>query len=210
MGIIQDRRNRAGFGDTDISGKYIMVVKPEDWKGWDTDRENSSKERVLGRKAGFTGAEQRFFWEEGEESGCFSLESERKRETVRKNNSPQIENDWQEVEKIAMRAAEILADWEETEDIRMQIQYGALLVGKLENLKKKESISSDETRKKICTLLKNTIRLNISEGRFSREQVQLLQEGFSMIVAGQVQKEDMLQLNRKLRNEGLQTMPAWE
>lgn len=210
MGIIQDRRNRAGFGDTDISGKYIMVVKPEDWKGWDTDRENSSKERALGRKAGLSGAEQRFFWEEGEESGCFSLESERKRETIRKNNNPQTENDWQELEKIAVRAAEILSEWKDTEDVRMQVQYGALVIGKIENLKKKESISSDGIKKKICTLLKNTIRLNISERRFSKEQIQLLQDGFSLLLAEHVQKEDMLQLNRELRNEGLQTMPAWE
>lgn len=111
---------------------------------------------------------------------------------------------------IAVRATEILSDWKETEDIRMQIQYGALIVGKIENLKKKESISSDGIRKKICTLLKNAIRLNISEGKFSKEQVQLLKDGFSLIVAEHVQKEDMLQLNRNLRNAALQTMPAWE
>lgn len=164
----------------------------------------------MDKKTGLSGAEQLFFLEEGEESGCFSLANERKRETIRKNINLNTESDWQEAEKIAIRAMEILSDWKETEDIRMQVQYGALIVGKLENLKKKESISSDGIRKKICTLLKNTIRLNISEGRFSKEQVQLLQDGFSLIVAEHVQKEDMLQLNRNLRNAGLQTMPAWE
>lgn len=210
MDTIQNRRNKAGFVNPDISGKYVIFVNPEDLKQQDPDVENSIEERVLNREKDLFGTEQRFFWEEGEDSGCFSLENERKREEIRKSISPHIENDWQEAEKIAIRAAELLSDWKETEDIRMQVQYGALIVGKIENLKKKESIHSDEIRKKICTLLKNVIRLNISERKFSKEQIQLLQDGFSLIMAEHVQKEDMLQLNRKLRKEGLQTMPAWE
>lgn len=128
----------------------------------------------------------------------------------RENINLHTQNDWREIESAATRAAEILSDWKKTEDIWMQVQYGGRIVGMLEKLKEKESISTDEVRKKVCTLLKNAIRLNISEGRFTKMQLQLLQEGFTMIVAEQVQKEDMLQLNRKLRNEGLQTMPAWE
>ncbi len=204
------KRKKAGLTYPDKFGMWKMIIKPEEWKSQVPNTENIMEERVLGVETILSGAERHLFLEEGEESGCFSLANERKRETIRKNINLHTENDWQEAEKIAARAVEILSDWEEAEDIRMQIQYGALIVGKLENLKKKEGISSDEIRKKICTLLKNTIRLNISEGRFSKEQVQLIQEGFSMIVAEQVQKEDMLQLNRKLRNEGLQTMPAWE
>ncbi|WP_168356542.1 hypothetical protein [Petralouisia muris] len=59
-------------------------------------------------------------------------------------------------------------------------------------------------------MLKNVIRLNIADKMFSREQVQLLKDGFLLISEEKLQKEDLLQLNRKLRTEGLQTMPAWE
>ena len=58
--------------------------------------------------------------------------------------------------------------------------------------------------------MRNVIRLNAVEELLSKEQIYLLREGFSAIISENIQKKDLLQLNRKFRKAGLQTMPAWE
>lgn len=153
--------------------------------------------------------QNRVFWEEGEQNGRFSLGSER-RKLETSDTKVQGQNDWQECQGIVERAAEILTEWEEAEDIRLQVQYAAILVGKIDRLKKTETVGTDDVRRKICTLLRNVIRLNAAEEQFSQEQIQILKTGFSMITDEKVQKQDLLQLNRKMMKEGLQTMPAWE
>ena len=169
------------------------------------------EEKYLEMDQKLTNLEQNLvFREEGERDGRFSLENERKEEgSSRGGNFCELE-EWQELQKITVRAIEILSEWEETEDIRIQVQYAAILVGKINALKKKDVVRSHEVRKKVCTLVRNVIRLNIAEEVFSEEQIQLLKEGFSLITAQNIQKENLLQLNRKFRNSGLQTMPPWE
>lgn len=119
-------------------------------------------------------------------------------------------NGIQECEKIVERILEILNEWEEIEDIKIQIQYGTLIVEKLSNLTKKEYIRSNATIIKVCTLIKNTIRLNIAEEIFTKEQILLLKEGVPLILKKNIDKKELLKLNRELRKEGLMTMPAWE
>lgn len=115
-----------------------------------------------------------------------------------------------ECEKIVSRAIEFLTDWDESQDIKLQIQYAAIIVGKIEMIKKKEFIQSSEIRKKICTLLRNVIRLNITDEVFTKVQIDLLKKGFQLLISLDTKKEDMLQLNRQFRKEGLMTMPSWE
>lgn len=122
----------------------------------------------------------------------------------------ETDESWRDCRKITERAMEILSEWEEEEDIKIQVQYAAILVGKLLNLKKKDVIHSDDTRNKICTLLRNVIRLNASDEVFTKQQLAVLKKGFTFVTAEGVQKEDLLQLNRELRKKGLATMPAWE
>ena len=112
----------------------------------------------------------------------------------------------QEIEQ----AIELLTEWEETQNIKIQIEYGEVITKKIENIKKNDWIQSDDTRKKICTLLRNVIRLNITDDVFTDQQIKLLKRGFSILISNTVQKEDMLQLNREFRNEKLMTMPSWE
>lgn len=116
----------------------------------------------------------------------------------------------QECESIVERAIEIVTEWSKTQDIKLQIQYAAVIVGKIENIKKKEFIQENEIRKKICTLLRTVIRLNVTDTVFTKEQLLLLKRGFSLLVSDSVQKEDMLQLAREFRSEHLMTIPAWE
>ena len=122
----------------------------------------------------------------------------------------QTVDNWHECRKIVERSLEILSYWEEANDIRMQIQYAAILVGKIAILKKKEEIFSDEVRKEVCTLLKMVIRLNVSEEIFSKEQIDLLRQGFSIVIGENIQKSDLFELNRKMLKKKLVTMPAWE
>lgn len=169
------------------------------------------EEKYLEMGQKLTNLEQNLvFREEGEKDGRFSLENERKEEGSGRGDNFCVLEEWQELQKITVRAIEILSEWEETEDIRIQVQYAAILVGKINALKKKDVVRSHEVRKKVCTLVRNVIRLNIAEEVFSEEQIQLLKEGFSLITAQNIQKENLLQLNRKFRNSGLQTMPPWE
>ena len=169
------------------------------------------EEKYLEMDQKLTNLEQNLvFREEGEKDGRFSLENERKEEGSSRGDNFCVLEEWQELQKITVRAIEILSEWEETEDIRIQVQYAAILVGKINALKKKDVVRSHEVRKKVCTLVRNVIRLNIAEEVFSEEQIQLLKEGFSLITAQNIQKENLLQLNRKFRNSGLQTMPPWE
>ncbi|MCM1252697.1 MAG: hypothetical protein NC321_07730 [Clostridium sp.] len=119
-------------------------------------------------------------------------------------------SDFQECREIVERAIEILVKWSETQDIKMQIQYAAVIVVKIENVKKKEFIQQNEIRKKICTLLRTVIRLNVADVIFTKEQILLLERGLSLLISENVQKEDMLQLSREFRKEHLMIMPAWE
>lgn len=132
------------------------------------------------------------------------------RRKIKKEKTSEIEDRWQGSGKIVERALEILTEWEDVQDIKFQIQYAAIIVCKIDNIKKKNVIHADDIRNKICTLLRNVIRLNTTEGILSKEQISVLKEGFSLITAEEIQKEHLLQLNRKLRKKGLSTMPAWE
>lgn len=147
--------------------------------------------------------------EQEEYASIFVCEEGRKSNAKRTGNADE-KNTLQECKKIVERAIEILEEWCEIQDIKAQVQYAAIVIGKIENIKKKEFIQSDEIRKKICTLLRNVIRLNFTDAVFTREQVLLLKDGFTLLVSDNVQKEDMLRLNREFRKKNLMTMPAWE
>lgn len=148
-------------------------------------------------------------WEDNEAAEEFSVGSERRVRT-KKPVSTHKEAKLQECVKIVERSMEILTEWGAAEEIRMQIQYAAIIVAKIDNLKKKDFVQTDDLRRKICTLLRNVIKLNVAEEKFSQEQIEVLRRGFSLVIAEGIQKEDLFQLNRQLRKEGLQTMPAWE
>ena len=136
---------------------------------------------------------------------------ERQRRTKGKRENNLVnKNDIQDCKKIIDRTLEILADWSETQDIKLQIQYAAVIVGKIENIKKTDYINSNNVRRKICTLLRNVIRINVTEFVFSEEQILLLKKGFLLLLFDQIPKKDMLQLNRELLAQQMITMPAWE
>ena len=115
-----------------------------------------------------------------------------------------------ECSEISKRAIEILSKWSEFQDIKMQIQFAAVIVGKIDRLKRNASIQSDDIKRKICTLLRNVIRLDVAEDLFSQGQIELLKKGFMLLDADGLKREDLLELNRELRKENLMTMPAWE
>ena len=117
---------------------------------------------------------------------------------------------WQICQKVVDRALEILNDWEDIDDIKIQTQYASVIIGKIDNLKKREIISSDDTRNKVCTLLRNVVRLNFLEGIFTNGQIAILKEGFSLVINKDIHKEELFLLNTKLRKAGLLTMPSWE
>lgn len=116
----------------------------------------------------------------------------------------------QECRAISERAVEVLAKWSEIGDMRAQVQFAAVIIGKIDKLKRNSFIQSDEVKNKICTLLRNVIRLNVTDDIFTQEQIELLKKGFILLVADDVKKENLFQLNRELRKENLITMPAWE
>lgn len=148
--------------------------------------------------------------EQEEYASIFVCEEEGRKSNAKRTGNADEKNTLQECKKIVERAIEILEEWCEIQDIKAQVQYAAIVIGKIENIKKKEFIQSDEIRKKICTLLRNVIRLNFTDAVFTREQVLLLKDGFTLLVSDNVQKEDMLRLNREFRKKNLMTMPAWE
>ena len=126
------------------------------------------------------------------------------------NSETKLQQDQRACVEICDRASAILGEWEKTSDIRIQIQYATIIIKKIENLKKTEYIAGNEARKKICTLLRNTIKLNSDKALFTPEQLGLIQNGLEKAVSADVTKEDMLQMNRLLHNARLRTMPAWE
>lgn len=140
----------------------------------------------------------------------FTYEAESQKSNLEKNAYLDDKKDLKECESIIERAIEILAEWSETQDIKLQIQYAAVIVGKIENIKKKDFVQGSEIRKKICTLLRTVIRLNVADTVFTKEHILLLKRGFSLLTSDNIKKEDMLQLGRELRKEHLATMPAWE
>lgn len=164
---------------------------------------------VLGNRLEKTEHDREFLWESSQDE-YLSLEHRQKREEIQKKTEFSPKDRWQSCRKIIGRALEILTEWEETDDIKIQIQYAAIIVGKIANLKRQEVIHTDNIRNKICTLLRNVIRLNASDDLFSKEQILLIKQGFSLIIAEDIQKTDLFQLNRALRKKGLATMPAWE
>lgn len=187
---------------SDYVYKDVMIQKMDRFEQQVSDIENRLKK-----------AEQKndFLWEMQTSAETFlTFDGRQKRGQLKKKQAEMPQDDWQDCRKMICRALEILTEWEEAEDIKIQIQYAAIIVGKIAKLKEKDVIRADDTRKKICTLLRNAIRLNASEEMLSREQIALIKEGFSFIGAENIQKEDLLQLNRKLRKKGLATMPAWE
>ena len=146
----------------------------------------------------------------GEKAVNIPFESLNRRIIERDKIVSQNVDGWQECQKIVERTLEILNVWEGIDDIKIQTQYASVIIGKIDNLKKKEIISFDEVRKKVCTLLRNVIRLNFGVEVFTKEHILLLKEGFSSVIKMDIQKESLFQLNKKLRKAGLLTMPAWE
>lgn len=185
----------------------VYIINAESFVPGAMMKVDSLEEQILDLNHEIIKIKDWVFLEKGEKNKRFSLENKRKREN---NISSCVSDDWKDAQKIVARAVEILSEWEETEDIRMQVQYAAIIVGKIDNLKKIDIIHSDAVRNKICTLIRNVIRLNIAEEIFSRSQLGLLQDGFLLISKEKLHKDDLLQLNRKFWKEGMQTMPAWE
>ncbi len=112
--------------------------------------------------------------------------------------------------EIIARANIMLGEWEKVSELRTQIQYATIVIKKIENLKKVGFIAENEAGKKICTLLRNTIKLNSGEEMFTPEQIGLIKKGLEKAASADSTKEDMLRLNRELCKSGLRTMPAWE
>lgn len=139
----------------------------------------------------------------------FSMEERGK--VKKKNVGRACETDsLQKCEKIVKRITELLDEWQEAGDIKFQIQYAVLIVGKLSNIRKMLDISSDNRKIKICTLLKNAIRLNVTEEIFTEKQISVLKYGTGLLIEKEITTDALSQLNRELRMAGLQTMPAWE
>ena len=155
---------------------------------------------------------ENFLWV-GKAKWGISLRDERKREYKKREHKKielQYDNNCHECRSIVERCLELLTEWENISDLRAQIPYASLIVGKITKLKKMNEIASDEVRKKVCTLLKLVIRLNASEAVFSKEQIDLLKQGFSLLIGEHIQKDDLFELNRQMLKEKLVTMPAWE
>lgn len=150
------------------------------------------------------------FWETPFYKDFFTIDERQRRIKTTKEKSPVIKDTIQECKKIIERSIEVLSDWSEIQDIRLQIQYASIITGKIDNIKKNDYIQSDDTRKKICTLLKSVIRINVADAVFSKEQISLIKKGFLLLLSEQIQKQDMLQLNREFLEQRLPTMPAWE
>lgn len=140
----------------------------------------------------------------------FPLDEKQKKTKVKIEINQPNKDSLQDCKKIISRTLEILSDWSGIQDIRLQIQYAAVVTGKIDNIKKTDYIQSNDTRKKICTLLKSVIRINVTDIVFSEEQISLLKKGFLLLLTEQIQKTDMLQLNRDFIAHQLPTMPAWE
>lgn len=152
MGTIQNEKEQIYFLNKQEFINQMVVAQMEDLQKSFLDVKNEVEEMK----------QNRVFWEEGEQDGRFSLGSER-RKLETSDTKVQGQNDWQGCQEIVERAAEILTEWEEAEDIRLQVQYAAILVGKIDRLKKTETVGTDDVRRKICTLLRNVIRLNAAE-----------------------------------------------
>ena len=149
-------------------------------------------------------------WQNAFIQAIFSIDERQKRTKVKRENNLVINNSIYDCKKVVDRTLEILAEWSEAQDLRLQIQYAAVITGKIDNIKKMDYIQSNDIRKKICTLLRNVIRINVTEDVFSKEQISLLKKGFKLLLSEQIQKKDMLQLNREFLAQKLSTMPAWE
>lgn len=149
-------------------------------------------------------------WENSLIQAILSTDERQKRTKVKRENNLVINDSIYDCKKAVDRTLEILADWSETQDLKLQIQYAAVITGKIDNIKKTDYIQSNDTRKKICTLLRNVIRINVTEDVFSEEQISLLKKGFKLLLSEQIQKKDMLQLNREFLSQKLSAMPSWE
>ena len=149
-------------------------------------------------------------WENSTYQTFFSVDEGQRKSKVKRENNFVIKDTKEDCKKIVERTLEILSDWSEIQDIKLQIQYAAVITGKIDNIKKTDYIQSNNTRKKICTLLRNVIRINVTDSVFSVEQISLLKQGFLLLLSEQINKKDMLQLNRNFLEQKLLTMPAWE
>lgn len=154
--------------------------------------------------------EKKELWKKPSYPDFFYPYGMQRKNKAKKEIYPVIKDTMQDCKNIIERALEILSDWREVQDIRLQIQYAAIITGKIDNLKKISYIQTDDTKKKICTLLRNVIRINVTDSVFSREQIELIKKGLELLLSEQIKKEDMLQLNRDFLKKHLMTMPAWE
>lgn len=195
------------LGTYDLSGEIskkfmdnMVLLKMDTF----SDEMDKLSERVA------TIEKDRELWEKSIYQTSLIVDERQRRTKGKRENNFVNKNDIQDCKIIIDRTLEILADWSETQDIKLQIQYAAVIVGKIENIKKTDYINSNNVRRKICTLLRNVIRINFTDFVFSEEQILLLKKGFLLLLSDRIQKKDMLQLNRELLAQQMMTMPAWE
>ena len=131
MGMMQSER------------EYTYVLNPQEFlQSAVRMKVDHLEEQVLDLSYEINDMKDWIFLEKGEKKERFSLENERKSAD---NITFRISGEWEESKKIVTRSMEILSEWEEKEDIRIQVQYAALLVGKIDNLKKKDIICSKKS-----------------------------------------------------------------
>lgn len=132
-------------------------------------------------------------------------------ERHRNGNSQVISYDGlQKCQKTIERSLEILDEWKNTDDIQMQIQFASVLIAKLDRLRKSDFVKENAIKINICTLLRNVIRLNTTDFLLGEKQVEVLKQGFLLLLKEDLARENLFTFNRSLKEERLMTMPAWE
>lgn len=101
-----------------------------------------------------------------------------------------------------------LDDCYDEEDIRIQIQYAAILIKRVDNMRKLDCLKNNSWKMKELALIRMVIKLNMNDSILTNEQIEVLKGAFHSILEDT--ENNIISLSRSFRKVGLETMPSWE
>lgn len=118
--------------------------------------------------------------------------------------------DAKEYENLINRSLVLLDKMRNNDDLRIQIQYTAILIKKIDKIRTLDVVKNNKNRMKIFAFLRLVLKINSDEVLFNNEQIDLFYEAFERIEKEEDSKYYVKQYTFSFMDVGLTTMPSWE
>lgn len=106
------------------------------------------------------------------------------------------------------KAQEAINNMKDNDDIRFQIQCATRVINQIDILRKSNIF--DENKRKLIAFLRTVMKINCDRKIFSEEQLGEFKNLFLILQCKDIEFDNLVNIEKRLRKSGLKTMISWE